>query len=203
MINIEAHIYRAPTFQNMVSEAIAFFNETPVIRLPPDDKFNGAGVYAIYYRGDFQLYLPLSEKNKNTFRQPIYMGKAVPPGWRQGRRILATAPALYGRLKEHSESISQVKNLALSDFYCRFMILTGPESDLIVPVEAELIRRYRPLWNTVVDGFGDHDPGKGRYNQSKSEWDTLHPGRRWTSKLRGPEPNLAEIIKKVKEFFEG
>lgn len=203
MSNIEAHIYRCPAFRNTVDKAIAFFDKTPVIGLPPKDQFDGAGVYAIYYKdnGGFPLYSPLSEKNKNTFCQPIYVGKAVPPGWRQGRRISAITPALYGRLKGHSRSISQVKNLALSNFYCRFMILTGPESDLIVPVEAELIRKYRPLWNMIVDGFGDHDPGKGRYNQSKSEWDTLHPGRDWASRLRGPEPNLAKITKKVKEFF--
>ncbi len=31
--------------------------------------------------------------------------------------------------------------------------------------------------NKIIDGFGNHDPGKGRYNQLRSRWDKLHPGR--------------------------
>lgn len=148
------------------------------------------------------IYL-FQEKPRVLLLSPFMWGRRyLKEGWRQGRRISAITPVLYRRLKEHSKSISEVKNLDLSDFYCRFMILSGPESDLIVPVEAELIRKYTPLWNAVIDGFGDHDPGKGRYDQSKSEWDTLHPGRSWVGKLRGPEPDLAEITKKIIKFFE-
>ena len=77
------------------------------------------------------------------------------------------------------------------------MQITGVESDLIVPVEAELIRRFRPLWNYAVDGFGNHDPGRGRYNQAKSEWDILHPGRTWAERLRGESPHLEDVIAKV------
>jgi len=93
-------------------------------------------------------------------------------------------------------------HLQVSDFRCRFMILSGIEADLIVPVEAELIRRYRPLWNTVVDGFGNHDPGKGRYNQARSEWDVLHPGRPWARKLTGEPPRFEDIVAKVRHALE-
>ena len=78
------------------------------------------------------------------------------------------------------------------------MILNGIESDLIVPVEAELIRRFMPLWNTLVDGFGNHDPGAGRYNQARSEWDILHPGRSWAVRLTGVSPKLENVIAKVR-----
>ena len=77
------------------------------------------------------------------------------------------------------------------------MILEGLESDLVVPVEAELIHRYRPLWNCVVDGFGNHDPGKGRYNQARSEWDVLHPGRPWADRLTGKSPRMKDILAKI------
>lgn len=77
------------------------------------------------------------------------------------------------------------------------MILSGIEGDLVVPVEAELIRRHKPLWNTVVDGFGNHDPGSGRYDQAKSEWDILHPGRLWAKRLKGKSPRLEEILCKI------
>jgi hypothetical protein len=36
---------------------------------------------------------------------------------------------------------------------------------------AELVK------DAAVDGFGNHDPGKGRYKQARSDWDVIHPGR--------------------------
>ena len=83
------------------------------------------------------------------------------------------------------------------------MILDAIESDLIVPVEAEMIRRYTPLWNSVVDGFGNHDPGSGRYNQAKSEWDVLHPGRSWAERLTGESPRLEEVLRKIQQASGG
>jgi len=78
------------------------------------------------------------------------------------------------------------------------MILDGVETDLVAAVEAQLIRDYSPFWNTVVDGFGNHDPGKGRYNQARSEWDVLHPGRPWAERLTGDSPALQDIITKIR-----
>lgn len=40
-----------------------------------------------------------------------------------------------------------------------------------------------PVWNQIIDGFGNHDPGKGRYQQRRSVWDIIHPGREWSKKL--------------------
>ena len=80
------------------------------------------------------------------------------------------------------------------------MILDGIESDLVSAVEAQLIRRFSPLWNSVVDGFGNHDPGKGRYEQARSEWDVLHPGRPWAERLAGistTEDRVAEKISRL------
>lgn len=57
-------------------------------------------------------------------------------------------------------------------------------SAIISVVESVLINRYQPIWNTKIDGFGNHDPGKGRYEQAKSEWDKIHPGRAWAEKLK-------------------
>ncbi len=43
------------------------------------DQIKGAGVYAIYYTGDFPAYRPVAAANRNdAFRQPIYVGKAIP-----------------------------------------------------------------------------------------------------------------------------
>jgi hypothetical protein len=73
---------------------------------------------------------------------------------------------------------------------------------LVVPVEAELIRRYKPIWNTVIDGFGNHDPGSGRYNQAKSAWDVLHPGRAWVGRLTGQSQGIEAVVARVKKFLE-
>jgi hypothetical protein len=81
------------------------------------------------------------------------------------------------------------------------MLIGGVETELIGAVEAQLIRDYRPLWNVVIDGFGNHDPGQGRYNQAKSEWDVLHPGRLWASRLTGKAPSRDAVIRKVCQHF--
>ncbi len=151
----------------------------------------------MYYLGDFQYYAGQKAANAESYQQPIYVGKAVPPGWRKARKIQASSAALYNRLKEHSRSIQQAQNLDIGDFMCQFIILENDESNLISTIEAELIRRSMPLWNTVIDGFGNHDPGSGRYNQAKSEWDVLHPGRSWVRRLTGLAPSLEEIISKI------
>ena len=53
--------------------------------LPPE-KFMGAGIYAIYYTGDFEAYKDLSAVNREgKFARPIYVGKAVPAGARKSR----------------------------------------------------------------------------------------------------------------------
>ena len=195
----QRHIFRSPKFRSVVEDAIRFFTETPVHLLPPPVRFTGTGVYALYYAGDFNLYAKIAAANQDTCALPIYIGKAVPPGWRTARATGEVASELYRRLREHAKSIQQSSNLRVDAFRCRFIIVGGVESDLVVPVEAELIRRYRPLWNTVVDGFGNHDSGKGRYNQARSEWDVLHPGRYWAKRLAGESPRLKDIVAKVQQ----
>lgn len=48
--------------------------------------FLGAGIYAIYYRGPFEAYGPLSPRNKEASTWPIYVGKAIPKGGRKRGR---------------------------------------------------------------------------------------------------------------------
>lgn len=200
-LNPQLHIFISPTFHEIVTEAIKFFNQTPIHVLPPPDKFIGTGVYALYYQGNYTLYSKIAEANQKEHVQPIYVGKAVPKGWRTTRAEKSGATTLYQRLREHSTSLRRAANLSTADFRCRFMILNGPESNMITIVEAELIRQYKPLWNTIVDGFGNHDPGSGRYNQAKSEWDVLHPGRIWAERLTGESPVLETVKAKIASFL--
>ncbi len=200
-VNLALHIFRSAQFQRVVDEAIRFFTHTPVHELPPTDRFSGSGIYALYYAGDFELYAALADLNRDSSAQPIYVGKTVPAGWRTGKTAQSEGSTLFNRLKQHARNIAQASNLQVVQFRCRFMILRGIESDLIGAVEAELIRRFAPIWNTVVDGFGNHDPGAGRYNQAKSEWDVLHPGRPWADRLTGTAPSLERIVEEVLGHF--
>ena len=195
------HIFRSPKLQSVVDDGIQFFLTTPVHSVPPPSRFIGSGVYALYYLGDHALYAKVAALNRDTCVQPIYVGKAVPPGWRTARATGEETPDLYRRLREHAKSVQQTGDLQIGTFRCRFVILVGVESDLVVPVEAELIRRYRPVWNTLVDGFGNHDPGAGRYNQACSEWDVLHPGRSWAERLTGESPRLENVVAKLNSFL--
>jgi len=198
-IDYNLQTFRSPALQSVVADAVTFFARTPTHLLPPEEQFVGVGVYGLYYIGAHSIYAKLSDP---LYGRPIYVGKAVPQGWRTSRTEVVEGTNLYRRLREHAQSINQVQDLNARDFRCRFMILNGIESDLIVPVEAELIRRYKPLWNSIVDGFGNHDPGSGRYNQARSEWDVLHPGRSWASNLTGQSPLLDDILKKIDESLK-
>lgn len=199
-INLQLHTFHSERFKGVVDEAIGFFSKTPILKLPPPDRFTGSGVYAIYYTGAYSRYQKIALINQGKPILPIYVGKAVPPGWRTARSKNSETLELYNRLCEHARSIKQISLLQLKDFLCCFMILSNIEGDLIVPVEAEMIRKYKPLWNTVIDGFGNHDPGSGRYAQAKSEWDILHPGRTWAKQLTGKSPQLKNIVRKIQLY---
>jgi hypothetical protein len=201
--NREEHIFRSPELENLLKDAIRFFNGTPVYELPPPESFIGSGIYAIYYTGSFELYAPLTAINRIRYDLPLYVGKAIPSGSRRGQGG-REGSSLYKRLGEHAKSIQAVENLDLADFHCRFVIIPHEEDALISPIESAIIKQYNPLWNACVDGFGNHDPGGGRSDQARSQWDVLHPGRRWAEKLKGvkgeSDPNI--ILKNIQDYVE-
>lgn len=160
---------------------------------PRVDAFEGAGIYAIYYIGDFPAYARIAAANREGhFNTPIYIGKADPKGGRQGALELDAfvGTSLYNRLKDHASSIEQAVNLELAHFFCRFLIV----DDIWISLgERRAIQTYLPLWNTTIDGFGNHDPGNRRKEQYRSDWDVVHPGRIWAEKL-GQSPKTSEQI---------
>ena len=79
-----------------------------------EDIFEGAGIYALYYVGDFSAYARIAAANReNRFDVPIYIGKADPKGGRKGALELDAADGtpLYSRFKDHASSIEQAMNL--------------------------------------------------------------------------------------------
>jgi Eco29kI restriction endonuclease len=163
----------------------------------------GAGVYAIYYSGDFPAYAPLAGKNQGgEYRQPIYVGKAIPKGGRKGGLSLdaGAGNSLQSRLRKHSSSISDATNLDVSHFRFRYLVV----EDIWIPLgENILIETFKPLWNLVVDGFGNNDPGGRRANQFRSSWDTLHPGRHWAEKLAAGPITSNTIMQRISDYFSG
>ena len=170
--------------------------------LPPEP-FIGAGVYMLYYVGDLPLYRKLANANKNgRFENPIYVGKAVPAGARKGGMGLDVdhGMALFKRLSEHSESVTDAENLNLQDFRCRFLVV----DDIWIPLaESLLIEKFAPVWNRVLDGFGNHDPGKGRHSGKMPYWDCVHPGREWAKRLQPCLYTRQELESRVTEYLDG
>jgi hypothetical protein len=195
------HVYKNDDFAELVKDAVRFFNGTPVHSLPPPETFFGTGVYALYYTGRNALYQRYAELNRLSYNYPIYVGKAVPKGWRQARtsdNAQNQSRELVARLREHGRNIALGAGLSLDDFTCRFVIFEEEGSDMISTIEAALIKLNKPLWNTTVDGFGNHDPGRGRYEQAKSDWDVIHRGRAWAEKCNGVHAEKNTIVSEIR-----
>jgi hypothetical protein len=164
------------------------------------EQFSGAGIYAIYYNGGFAPYSLMAKRNARKADWPIYIGKAIPSGGRKGSAIFSeiTGRFLYNRLREHADSIREVGNLKVEDFQCRYLAI----DDIWIPLgETLLISKFRPLWNLSLDGFGNHDPGAGRYSGLRPLWDVLHPGRSWADKCKTRTETPRELGKMVSDFL--
>lgn len=196
-MEISKHTLSLPSFDKIVDDALSFFNSSPLVSLSELESFEGVGIYALFYVGDLDLYIGIYEEKAEL---PIYVGKAVPPGNRQGRKRDGESKKLYGRLKEHLGSIDAVDNLNPEDFLCKFVIVSNDQSDIIGTYESATIRQFQPLWNAIIDGFGNHDPGSGRHGQAKSDWDIIHPGRSWADNLTGNANPLESIKEKIYEY---
>jgi hypothetical protein len=175
-------------YDNLARNVVQALMEQPCQNLPPIP-FKGVGVYALYNVGSLDCYKAMRSEDI-----PIYVGSAVLAGKRKGSGDSAAGRTLQNRLAQHAKSIQQAENLRLEDFRCRFLV--------VVPVWIELAQRfliehYRPVWNTVVDGFGNHDPGAGRKDMKRPRWDILHPGRGWAKRLK-PAETPAKIIADIK-----
>jgi hypothetical protein len=152
--------------------------------LPPAEPFEGAGIYALYHYGAFEAYAPISGPESGN---PIYVGKAVPSGSRVGRDDPLGRPSgrpLHGGLTQHARSIEDARNLDVADFRCRYLVV---QPVWIRLAEKVLLDEFRPVWNTVLDGFGNHPPGRGRSTMRRPRWDIVHPGRSWAERLTAEE----------------
>lgn len=182
-----------------VAEALLDQPSHPLASIPP---FEGAGIYVIYYSGSYPLYAPLSKANTPELRWPIYIGKAIPSGGRKGSNFQSapTGNFLFKRLSQHRDSVRAASNLDVTDFIVRYLIV----DDIWIPLgENLLISTFKPVWNAVLDGFGNHNPGSGRAAGMRPQWDMLHPGRSWATTLPSHSTSVHDIEARVKAYLAG
>lgn len=165
------------------------------------DMLLGAGVYAIYYSGPLTFYEPVSKLNGNgQFRMPVYVGKAIPKGGRKGGLSLdaSSGHALRDRLRQHADNIRSAENLEIADFHFRSLVV----DDVWIPLgENMLIEEYSPVWNVLIDGFGNKTPGALRVSQKRSAWDVIHPGRPFAAKLGTGKFSSEYYLELLANFF--
>lgn len=162
-------------------------------------RFYGSGVYAVYYKGNFHAYKPLSRRE-----HPIYVGKADPAdsaaktAFEQGER-------LSSRLHDHRRNISKVGDtLRLEDFEYRALVVQSGWQDA---AERYLIDLFKPIWNNEISicyGFGKHGDDPDTRANLRSPWDTLHPGREWAHRdisMKDKKPR-DQIIKEITKHLQ-
>jgi hypothetical protein len=168
-------------------------------RVPLADigEFYGSGVYAIYYRGAYPLYAPLSGSET-----PIYVGQAA-PGEQGAHTARDQGPRLAARLNEHRKNIIKADTtLDIADFDARFLVV---QSGWETAAEDYLIHLFRPIWNSETNllyGLGKHGDSATTRANKRSPWDTLHPGRAWAAKSTEDARTPAQIIADVTAHFQ-
>lgn len=190
-------------YDNLGASIARALDERPVVPLVDLEKFDGAGIYALYYTGDHPAYELLAETNRaEPGTWAMYIGKAEAENARKGDPEQAHKPVgakLFNRIGNHRRSIEAATNLDAKDFQVRALAVAPTWIPL---AEVVAIRLHHPVWNVVVDGLGNHDPGAGRASGMRPRWDTLHPGRAWATKLAARKETAAQIQQDVAQYLE-
>lgn len=190
-----------PLDKHNLGESVALaLSRCPAHRLDEIGSFKGAGIYALYYSGDFEPYAVLSALNRTKATVPIYVGKAVPKGSRKGvgAQRGEVSGSLVTRLRAHTRSIAQTTSLKPMDFRCRYLIV---DDTWIGLCESLMIQASKPLWNTMLDGFGRNPQGKNR-KDGVSAWHIFHGGRDAAMLKRPAAAAFAKISAEVESYMQ-
>lgn len=185
---VRHHQLLDPTDPNVAADFLSRRIEAqPRIKLSDVSRFWGAGVYALYYCGDHPAYERISGTDI-----PIYVGMAASSD-PLAKTSSAQGDKLYSRVVgDHRRSIQQAESWSTSeqnvdglpelhvrDFEVRYLVLQNVYAGA---VEQHLIHHYAPVWNNETDicyGIGKHGDAASTRANTRSPWDTLHPGRPW------------------------
>lgn len=176
-----------------VALALVAQNRHPLMYIP---RFYGSGVYAIYYKGDFSAYEPISRTET-----PIYVGQAS-PSLSNARTPSEQGAKLCGRLNDHRKNIGKATStLKVEDFEFRSLVV---QSGWETAAEDYLIHLFRPIWNSetnILYGLGKHGDSATTRANKRSPWDTLHPGRSWAVATTEDAKTVSQIDEALTEHF--
>lgn len=146
--NREKHVYKNKKFSELLLDAVRFFHGTPVLPLPPNEPFKGAGVYAIYCIARSGIYKVFGETiNQRDYILPIYVGYA---GMDEHKTKRATrrfgAFPLGCQLSFWFKALRVSADLSPCDFMVRVI---DSCSEIGFREIAECLRHdFSPIWNT-------------------------------------------------------
>ncbi|MCU7923803.1 MAG: Eco29kI family restriction endonuclease [Candidatus Thiodiazotropha sp. (ex Dulcina madagascariensis)] len=170
--------------------------ERPRIPLGNIDRFYGSGVYAIYYMGPFDAYEEISGS-----QIPIYVGK-VDPASSEATTPEQQGDKLWNRLvKDHAKNVDKAENLDLANFEARFLVVRSAWQNT---AENYLINWFKPVWNNemkICYGFGKHGDRSSTRDNTKSPWDTLHPGRAWAADAKTHPKSVDDIKADIRAHY--
>lgn len=176
-----------------VSLALVAQQRHPLSEIP---RFYGSGIYAIYYKGRFPAYAPISGTET-----PIYVGQAA-PAINNARTPLEQGPRLCGRLSDHRKNIGlATTTLDLADFEFRSLVV---QSSWEGAAEDYMIHLFKPIWNSetgILYGLGKHGDDAGTRANKRSPWDTMHPGRKWAEASKEDAKTPATIAAELTRHF--
>ncbi len=158
--------------ENVTAAICQKLERQPLVPLEGEvPRFDGSGLYAIYYQGGtLPLYAPIKD-----LKIPVYVGQARSHNSATGVATQDRSP-LWRRVRDHRKSIDGA-GLRVGEFSVRLLLLPDVHADL---GENGLRVFYQPVWNAVLKGFGSHEQGSSTRTSRRSPWDTVHPGRNRT-----------------------
>ncbi|TGD38653.1 Eco29kI family restriction endonuclease [Brevibacterium aurantiacum] len=190
------------SYENLGESISRALDQRPVVPINNLPNFSGQGIYALYYSGNFPLYNEIAEKNRQIAGTwPLYIGKAEAQSERKGdpdQKNILDGNRLKNRISSHRTSIAQATNVDISDFSVRYLVVAPTWVPL---AEIVSIREHTPVWNSLLDGLGNHAPGTGRKDMQRPKWDMIHPGRPWAAKLRDNDKSVEELEIEVHDFI--
>ncbi|MFD8023676.1 Eco29kI family restriction endonuclease [Streptomyces lavendulae] len=168
-----------------VAYALQTADPVPLVGMP---RFEGSGLFSLYYVGPNDLYRPVSD---DRCRTPLYVGSATPLGTRRDGSLVEAPHPLWNRLTRYRRRLDGALDLKAEDFRVRYLLT----DDLFIHGAQEQTNRdHRPVWNVVLPGIGSMRAGtttRSRY----SPWEILH-------ELRGaPEEELSALRSKVQQHL--
>lgn len=177
-----------------VALALVAQDRHPLSEIP---KFYGSGVYAIYYKGSFSAYAPIT-----CTETPIYVGQAA-PALSNARTPMEQGSRLCGRLNDHRKNIGKATStLDLDDFEFRSLVV---QSGWETAAEDYLIHLFKPIWNSetnILYGLGKHGDSATTRANKRSPWDTIHPGRSWAIATTQDAKSTTQIHTELTAHFE-